>query len=193
MRLGALHTAALLSFFVACHRTEKAAEPTAQTPSPSPAVGTVEQRLAVARSVRVNTAILGVEPGDGLNSAHQKLDQFGKFATPPKQDRETEREGENKILWELDKTDFRAVLIKTDEHDRITSVTAYLREDKMKSFNQIGDTKVAPVVSDTQVAWDIVRPERPHLRLVASGKDGKAAVIKVFIVKRARSQTLDPD
>lgn len=193
MRFSALSAAALLSLFVACHRTEKTTELTAQTPSPSPAVGTVEQRLAVARSVNVDTAILGLEPGDDLSRAHEKLDSLGRFAAPPKREGESERENENKILWELQQTDFRAVLVKTDHEQRIKSITGYLREDKMKPFDQIGDTKVAPFLSVDQVAWDIVRPEHPHLRLVASGKDRRAAVITVFIVSRARAQALDPD
>lgn len=137
----------------------------------------------MARSVKVETSILGVQVGDELEETHEKLDSLGTFVAPPKEAGESE-EHEEKILWTLRETDYRALLVKAEE-DRVTSITGYLRDDKTKPFESIGDVQVAPVHSESQVAWDIVRPGRPHLRVVASGDANKAASITVFAVKRS--------
>ncbi|MGZ5004974.1 MAG: hypothetical protein ACXWG7_05390 [Chthoniobacterales bacterium] len=155
------------------------------SPTPKPAVGTLEQRLAVARSVNVETSILGLELGADLKTAHAKLDPLGEFITPPRDEDEGERE--SKVLWNLKETDYRAVLIKTDEKEHVISITGYLREDNLRPFNDIADTKVAPVLNDNQVAWDVVRPDHPHTRVVATGNDGKASVITIFVVQHPRT------
>jgi hypothetical protein len=170
---------------VGCHRAERLTTSASPTPTPTStaAVGTFEQRLAVARSVKVETSILGLEIGDDLDKAHERLDPLGEPITPPK-DEDEHDEREAKIFWQLRETDYRGVLVKTDDENRVTSIAGYLREEKLKPFESIGDIQVAPVHNDNQVAWDVVRPNRPQLRVAATGTEGKAAVITIFAVKR---------
>ena len=96
-------------------------------------------------------------------------------------------EREHKVLWQLAKTDFGSVYVKADDKDRITYIAAYLRPGKEMPFDKIGELKKAPVLTDRVVAWDVVRPNRPLIRVVARGSERKANSITMFIVKRPRT------
>ena len=54
-------------------------------------------------------------------------------------------------------------------------------------FEKIGQLEKAPVLTDRVVAWDVVRPNRPLIRVVARGSERKANSITMFIVKRPRT------
>ena len=161
------------------------------SPSPSkrPKLGPFKERLAAAQSVNVQTAILGIELDSTLESAHAKLDSLGQPSDRPLDgaDEAGERdEGEHKISWRLAKTDYASVFVKADEKKRITYITGYLRPGKETPFDKIGQLEKAPVLSDRVVAWDVVRPNRPLIRVVARGSERKANSITMFIVKRPR-------
>ena len=167
--------------------------PTA-SPSPSlskpPKLAPFKERLAAAQSVKVQTVILGIELDSTLESAHSKLDSLG----PPtighvdKVNQAAERrEGERKVSWQLAKTDYSSVFVKADEKERITYIATYLRPGKEMPFEKIGELEKAPVLTDRIVAWDVVRPNRPLIRVVARGSERKANSITMFIVKRPRA------
>jgi hypothetical protein len=152
-----------------------------KSPRPSYSLAPYEDRLAAAQSVKVTISILGLELGSTLEQAHAKLDKLSDPAHPSKE----EEEGpERKILWQLARTDYSAVFVKSDEKGRITYINAFLRPGKDIPFEEIGDTKKAPLQDVNTIAWDVLRPKRPLFRVVAKGADRKANNITIFLVKR---------
>jgi hypothetical protein len=152
-----------------------------KSPRPSHSLAPYEDRLAAAESVEVTISILGLELGSTLEQAHAKLDKLSDRAHPPKE----EEEGpERKILWQLARTDYSAVFVKSDEKKRITYINGFLRPGKEIPFEKIGDTKKAPLQDVNTIVWDVLRPNRPLFRLVAKGADRKASNITIFVVKR---------
>lgn len=149
-----------------------------------------KERLAAAQSVKVQTAILGIELDSTLEGAHNKLDSLGQptaRAVHEGDDVAKQSEGERKVSWQLAKTDYGSVFVKADEKGRITYIAAYLRPGKEMPFDKIGELQKAPVLTDRIVAWDVVRPNRPLIRVVARGSERKANSITMFIVKRPRT------
>jgi hypothetical protein len=172
-----------------------------QTPAPTPSaaaspslpkplrLGPYKERLAKAKSVKVQTDILGIGIDSSLVAAHTTFDSLGDAAHRPKEkvDDVEPDEPEHKVLWQLAKTDFGSVYVKADDKDRITYIAAYLRPGKEMPFDKIGELKKAPVLTDRVVAWDVVRPNHPLIRVVARGSERKANSITMFIVKRPRT------
>ena len=160
-----------------------AASPPLQTPLK---LAPFKERLAVAKSVKVKTDILGVKVGSSLDAAHAILDSLCDSAHRPKEEAgEAERgEHEHKVFWQLAKSDFSSLLVKTDDRERITYILGSLRPGKEIPFDKIGELEKAPLLSDKVVAWDVVKPDNLLLRVVAQGVERKAGSITVFIVKR---------
>jgi len=151
------------------------------SPLPSYSLAPYEDRLAAAQSVKVTISILGLELGSTLEKAHAKLDKLSDPAHPPKEEAEG---SERKVLWQLARTDYSAVFVKSDERKRITYINAFLRPGKETPFEKIGDTKKAPLQDVNTIVWDVLRPRGPLLRVVAKGADHKANTITIFVVKR---------
>ena len=160
----------------------------ASSPSRHPKLASFKERLAAAQSVKVQTAILGIELDSTLENAHSKLDSLG-HPSDRSLDGAAETgersEGEHKILWQLAKTDYASLFVKADDKNRVTYIAGYLRPGKEMPFDKIGEIEKAPVLSDRVVAWDVVRPNRPLIRVVARGSERKASSITIFVVKRA--------
>ena len=162
---------------------------TSPLPSQPPKLAPFKERLAAAKSVKVQTAILGIELDSTLESAHLKLDSLGHaMASAVDEGGEVAKssEGEHKVSWQLAKTDYGSLFVKADEKERITYIAAFLRPGKEIPFDKIGQLEKAPVLTDRVVAWDVVRPNRPFIRVVARGSERKANSITMFIVKRPR-------
>jgi hypothetical protein len=171
---------------------ETSASPPSATVSPSLSapskLAPFKERLAAAQSVKVQMAIFGIELDSTLESAHSKLDSLGQFtARPEVSEAAKESEDKHKVSWQLAKTDYGSVFVKADEKERITYIAAYLRPGKEVPFDKIGQLEKAPVLTDRVVAWDVVRPNRPLIRVVARGSERKANSITMFIVKRPRT------
>jgi hypothetical protein len=155
-----------------------------------PKLAPFKERLAAAKSVKVQTAILGIELDSTLESAHSKLDSLGQSMARPFDDggevgKRSERE--HKVSWQLAKTDYGSVVLKADEKERITYIAAFLRPGKEMPFDKIGELEKAPVLTNRIAAWDVLRPNRPLIRVVARGVERKANSITMFIVKRPRT------
>lgn len=166
----------------------------ASTPSPSPSerpkLAPFKECLAAAQSVKVQTAILGIELDSTLESAHSKLDSLGQLSARPLDGADEaagRTEDEYKISWQLPKTDYSSVFVKADGKERITYIAAYLRPGREMPFDKIGQLEKAPVLPDRVVAWDVVRPNRPLIRVIARGSERKANSITMLIVKRPRA------
>jgi hypothetical protein len=162
----------------------------AESPSPLPvySLAPYEERLAAAQSVKVMTSILGLELGSTLEQAHAKLDKLSDPKHPPK---EEEEGSETKILWQIAKTDYSAIFMKAGAEKKITYLNAILRPGKEIPFEKIGETKKAPVYGANTIAWDVIRPNRPLSRVVATGVDQKANNITMFVVKRPAHEPVE--
>lgn len=172
--------------------TSASAPSSAASPSlpKPPKLAPFKERLAAAQTVKVQTAILGIELDSTLESAHSKLDSLGHLMARPvdEGDEVAKRsEGEHKVSWQLAKTDYGSVFVKADEKERIIYIAAYLRPGKEMPFDKIGQLEKAPLLTDRVVAWDVVRPNRPLIRVVARGSERKANSVTMFIVKRPRT------
>ena len=156
-------------------------------PLPSPTgVASLAERRENAKSVKLKTSLLGVGPGDELDQAHRKLDKLSDRARPPKAENDQdEKEADSKILWQFAGTDYSAVFAKADKKERINYIVGLLRPGKEVGFEKIGEVKKAPIRSDNFIAWDVIRPNRPHIRVVAKGNGGKADNITIFLVQRS--------
>ncbi len=86
-----------------------------EIPSPSPIArpAPYEERLAQAKSVEVQTAILGIGVDSSLEAAHGVLDPLCDSEHRPKEEAggAERHEREHKVLWELAKTDFGSVFV----------------------------------------------------------------------------------
>ena len=76
------------------------------------------------------------------------------------------------------------MMVKADNEQRLTSMTVSLRPGKEAPFDKIGEISKAPIHTETQVAWDVLQPNRPLIRVIASGANNKASTISIFVVKR---------
>jgi hypothetical protein len=150
--------------------------------SPTPKGASFEERLAVAKSVKTINDILGVELGATLQDAHARLDPLNDPARPAKQLKG--EEGEVKAVWQLTEGPFASVYVKTDEKRQIEEITGFVRPGEEIPFERIGEVKKAPLLNDSAVVWDVIRPERPAIRVAAQGKERKASLVRLFIVKR---------
>jgi hypothetical protein len=174
---------------------EASASPT-QSPLPLPinSLAPYEQRLVAAQSVKVMMSILGLELGSTLKEAHGKLDELSDLTHPPKEEEEGPEKGEeleHKVLWQLAKTDYSVVFVKSDEKKRITYIHAILRFGKEIPFEKIGETDKAPVQDGNTIAWDVLRPNRPLFRVVANGANRRASSITMFVVKRPSTDRVE--
>jgi hypothetical protein len=184
----------LLSAAIVCGRAadqspaSKPDESRHSSPSPSAGLAPFKERLAAAQSVRVETRLLGLDLDASLEKAHEILDPLGTPTQPSVEAAGEAEEGEHerKVLWKLTKSDFSSILVKTDEQERVIYILGFLRPGKEVPFDQIGQTDKAPILTEHTAAWDVVRPDKSLLRVVARGEKRKASAITIFVVKRPR-------
>ncbi|HEY3600938.1 MAG TPA: hypothetical protein VGK72_03195 [Chthoniobacterales bacterium] len=136
--------------------------------------------------MKVDTAILGLHLFDSLERAHELFDPLAEPGHPAMEAAKDRDQGEEekKVLWQLARSDFKSVLVKTDERGAVTYLTGFLRPGQEIAFEKIGETKKAPILSDRTVAWDVVRKGQVLTRVVARGENRKASSITIFVVKR---------
>lgn len=154
------------------------------SPTPSPRLAPYKERLAAAKSVKVDISLLGIELDSSLEAARAKLDPLSEPAQRPLEAKRESDEGEHKLVWHLAKTEFASVYLKVDDKGRVTYVHGTLRIGKEIPFNKIGQVEKAPIRAENLVAWDVVRPGQQLLRVIAQGTKGKASSIAIFVVKR---------
>jgi hypothetical protein len=152
------------------------------SPSLTPRLASFKERLAVAESVRVKTDLLGIELDWELEAARHQLDKWLAPGRPSKEPVEGD-EGERKVLCELKENDFASIFLKADEQNRVIYMIGVLRPGKEIPFASIGEVEKAPVRTDHEIAWDVVRPNKSLLRVVANGSNSKAASITIFAVR----------
>ncbi|MGI8889836.1 MAG: hypothetical protein ACR2G0_03515 [Chthoniobacterales bacterium] len=147
-------------------------------------MATFEERLKAASTVKVQTDILGLELGVSLEAARVKLNPLGTPGKPALEEGEKPEEGDeqHRVLWHLTRTDFKNVYVKTNDEDQLIYISGFIRAGKEIPFSKIGEVEKAPISSESAVAWDVVRPNKPLLRVVARGENKKASSITIFYV-----------
>lgn len=161
--------------------------PSAQaSPSSAAKLASFQERLAAAKSVKVQTDILGVTLGSSLTDVHAKLDPLADPSKPPTEEGGEKKQGEeeHRVLWQLAGTGFSSIYVKADDEDRIIYVAGFVRPGKEIPFAKIGELEKAPIHTANNVAWDVVRPGKPLTRVVLRGTSEKASAITIFVVKR---------
>ena len=158
---------------------------------PTPKLATFKERLAAAESVKVQTDLLGLEMGMSVDAAHKKLDPLSDPAKPFVEEGGRDKNGKAKqgkeqrrVVWQLAKSEFSSIYIKADKADRITYISGILRPGKEIPFAKIGQVEKAPISSANNVAWDVARPKKALIRVVARGEERKASSITIFVVER---------
>ncbi len=161
------------------------------TPAPTPKLATFKERLAAAESVKVQTDLLGLEMGTSVAAAHEKLDPLSDPEKPFVEEGGRDKDGtakqgkeQRRVVWQLAKSDFSSIYVKADKTDRITYISGILRPGKEIPFAKIGQVEKAPISSVKNVAWDVARPKKPLIRVVARGEERKASSITIFVVER---------
>ena len=175
----------------AADQVSRPGEPGTHLTSPSPAspreTKSFKERLAAAESVKVETSLLGLQLDSTSKQAHEILDPLGTSTQlgvePTKRDEKDE--SERKVLWRLTKSDFSSILVRIDEKERIAYIMGLRRPGKEIPFTQIGETEKAPILTEHTAAWDVVRPDKSLVRVVARGEKNKASAITIFVVKRS--------
>lgn len=163
--------------------------PAGQGSSPASAgsLAPYETRRANAETVKVTEEILGLRPGSSLDQAHAILDKLSDPGHPAKEEEEEpqhDQDREEKVLWQLAGTDYAFVFVKADDAKRIIYIKGFLRPGKEIPFDKIGEPEKAPVQDANTIAWDVLRPNRPLFRVVATGAERKATSVMIFKVKR---------
>jgi hypothetical protein len=115
-------------------------------------------------------AILGVRIGMPLDEARALLDRLGTGTG-----RDT-RGGGRKEVWALSGTDFQYVSLKADGRRRVVWVSGFARPDRAIPFERLGDVAGAAEASGSVAIWNVAAGPTPY-RLVAKGRDGRAAVV----------------
>lgn len=159
--------------------------PSAASPAKASRLAPFKERLLAAETVKVQTNILGLELEVPLQKAREKLDPLRDPEKPVLEEgNEPEKDDEqHRVLWNLAKSDFKNVYVKTDKEERLVYIAGFIREGKEIPFQKIGQVEKAPLFTDSAVAWDVVRPDKPLIRVVARGEKKMASSITIFVVK----------
>jgi hypothetical protein len=114
--------------------------------------------------------LLGVRVGMPLGEARALLDRLGTGGG-----RDT-RSGGRKEVWALSGTDFQYVSLKADGRGRVVWVSGFVRPERAIPFDRLGDVGAAAEASGSVAIWNVAAGPTPY-RLVAKGRDGRAAVV----------------
>ena len=185
--LGATFLAAALGLSPAAGEPSPATGGAGALPTPAK-LASFEERLKAAETAKVMTDVLGLRIRDSLKQAHEKLDSRCSADHPPKQEEEEagdEGESGHKVLWEIEKSDFASIFVKTDKDERVVYILATLRPGREIPFTEIGQVGKAPIHTSSTVAWDVVRRNSPLMRVVAVGQEERANSLTLFLVKRS--------
>ena len=87
-----------------------------------------------------------------------------------------------KILLKLNGGDYSTLFLQTDGAQKIESMTGTFRDERRKTFRDIGEIARAPVHNSVMIAWDVLH-DRKHTRVIATGADEKASTLKIMRIK----------
>jgi hypothetical protein len=126
----------------------------------------------VTASIEASGEILGVRIGSTIEEARAKVDPF----RDPASDTITEKKepGRRKTYWKLAHPEYSWIIVRPNPEGRITQISAFLRPETPKPFDQIGDLKHAATNLANMAVWNVDQPNNLSYRLVAKGENGRA-------------------
>ena len=131
-----------------------------------------ESLATVAPTIEASGEILGVAIGSTFEEVRAKLDALRDPGSDPI--REKNEPEERKTYWKLAHPEYSWIMVRPNRQGRITQISAFLKPDTPKSFDQVGDLKRAATNADNMAVWNVDRPNDLSYRLVAKGANGRA-------------------
>jgi hypothetical protein len=125
-------------------------------------------------TIEASGKILGVAIGCTLEEAHEKLDALRDPTSGELREKEAnEGEGE-KAYWRLVGTDYSWIMAWANKEGRLVQLSASVRPEKPKPFEEIGDLANASTNLDSAAKWHVSRPDNLSYHLVARGPNRRA-------------------
>ena len=126
-------------------------------------------------TIETSGEILGVRIGSPFEEARAKLELLRDPATETI--REKKEPGRRKTYWKLAHPEYSWIMVRPNAQGRITQISAFLKPETPKPFDQIGDLKRAATNVDNMAVWNVNQPDHLRYRLVAKGADSRATNI----------------
>jgi hypothetical protein len=136
--------------------------------------------------IEASGTILGVGIGTSMEQAHEKLDPLRIETSGPRESarEKGDREEGDREVWRLKETEYQWIVVWAKE-EKILQLSASLRPDQFKPFDQIGDLKRAATNTESIAMWNVMRPIGGNFRLVAKGPARRASTIYMLSLDRA--------
>ena len=137
-----------------------------------------------AETIESDGKILGIAIGSSIQSAREKLDPL---RVPGPDYPDAKASSGRRIYWKLKETEYDWVMIWAKE-GKISRLRAVFRPEQTKSFAEIGNLQRAASASDTQVKWDLRRPDGSPFRLIAQGLNQRATTVYMFSLETGSAE-----
>ena len=82
------------------------------------------------------------------------------------------------MVWSLQSTEFRSVVVAFGERDRVVWITGFVRPGREIPFEKLGDLSIART-TDSSAIWN-VGSRNGGYQLVARGRQGRATVVSLL-------------
>jgi nitrate/nitrite-specific signal transduction histidine kinase len=119
--------------------------------------------------------MLGLRIGATLEQARSKLNT-SHISFAERRGKERDQDGEQ-TYWKLDATEYSWIMAWTNKEGRIVQLSASVRPEKLKPFEEVGDPAKASTNLQDVAIWNVVRPDNLSYRLVAKGPNRRATII----------------
>ena len=142
-----------------------------------PSAPVPQQAAATAATIESSGRILGIAIGMQISEARAKLDPL---RVPSASAPDAKEQAGKRIYWKLNGTEYDWIMAWANSKGEITRIRATLRPDNPKPFVEIGDLARAAVNTPEKAMWNVTRAGEPAVRLIAQGKDYRAATFYMF-------------
>jgi len=130
---------------------------------------------ATTATIEASGDILGVRIGSSFEEARSKLDRFREPGSDTIRDKKDPEE--RKTYWKLAHPEYTWIMVRPNREGWIIQISAFLKPETPKPFEQIGDLKRAATNLENMAVWNIEQPNNLSYRLVAKGANGRATNI----------------
>lgn len=132
-------------------------------------------------TIAASGEILGIRIGANLEEARAKL-SASHVSFAERRGKDGGEEGEQ-IYWKLEATEYNWVMIWTDREHRVAQLSASVRPENPKPFEEIGDLAKASNDQSDIAVWDVVSGDRLHYRVVAKGTNRRARTVYMTAIR----------
>ena len=137
-------------------------------------------------TIAASGSILGVQIGSSIEAAHEKLDRLCESAPSNQKGEADEGEGGERAYWKFSGTEFTWLIAWANREGKIFQMSATLRADQRKPFEEVGDPKTATANLENVISWNVARPNEGSFRVVAKGPARKAGTIQILLLQENR-------